>query len=978
MKTANLKARILIPMALALALALGALIAGLFIEQDEHTEKELTRTVQSLQENYKAILEERAQKLIAILDSITDDAGLRKTLKTANRESMLAYTNPLFQRLKSKYKITHFYIHNPQRVNLLRVHQPERYGDTINRFTMLAAERSGNTSYGVELGPLGIFTLRAVSPIWDQGSILGYIELGEEVDSLISNIAPILDVELIIAIDKDFIKRADWETGMRMLARETNWDQYPDSVIALQTHQLPADIISTLMKQGAKSRSAESGGIEVVWQDRRYRLASAELLDAGNRVVGELLVLRDMTARINSSHTTLLLIAAGALLLSVVLISFFYFVLDQAENALITCWQSWQEDGDKKKPHISIHKILIFLMVSIFTAELAVMLILPENFSMMQAALIDAGILIIVLFPMLYLIITSANVQQRKQYLQIEHVAQRMGRILDQSANEIYIFNADDMHFVEVSEGARKHLGYNMNELKQLTPVDLKPEFTYGEFEDLIEPQLQGKEQQLTFETVHECKDGTRYPVEVSLQLSSEETPPVFIAIINDISERNKYIAELEHKALYDSLTELPNRFLLHDRLQHALKAAKRDSLHLAIIIIDIARLNDINATFGHSGGDLVLQEIANRLRKSLRKSDTVARLDSAEFALVMPAALFEHIHITIDKIHSLFEQTITVDDVALEIEAVFGIAMYPDHGDTADILLQRANIALRAAKKETFEFSVYDLENDPSSLRRLKLFGELRQAIMKKELFLHYQPQIDIRTSKIISVEALARWHHPVEGMIPPNDFIPMIEQSGLIKPFTLWVLDEAIGQLKRWSQQGVNLTIAVNLSARNLLDPRLPDAIAAMLEIHNVDPTRLTLEVTESAIMTRPEKALKILTRLHDMGFKLSIDDFGTGYSSLAYLKKFPVDELKIDQSFVFDLAKNNEDIIIVRSTIDLAQNMGLKVVAEGVEDEHVLAKLSTLSCNLAQGYHMSRPLPIQDLENWLLDSPWGLRND
>ncbi len=448
--------------------------------------------------------------------------------------------------------------------------------------------------------------------------------------------------------------------------------------------------------------------------------------------------------------------------------------------------------------------------------------------------------------------------------------------------------------------------------------------------------------------------------------------------VMTDITERKRYIAELEHKALYDSLTELPNRCLLQDRLQYALKVAKRDALPVAVILIDVARLSDVNDILGHSGGDLVLQEIASRLQKSLRDSDTVARLGSDEFALVLPTVLFEHIDVTAAKIRSLFEQSITVEDTALEIEAVFGIALYPEHGDEPDILLQRANIALRAAKKATIDFSIYDPENDPGSLRQLKLFGELRQALTQKELFLYYQPQIDIRTNRIISVEALARWSHPVEGVIPPNDFIPMVEQSGLIKAFTLWVLEEAIEQLKRWSQQGIDLTIAVNLSARNLLDPHLPDAIAAMLESHNVSPEHLTLEVTESAIMTRPENALKLLTRLHDMGFKLSIDDFGTGYSSLAYLKKFPMDELKIDQSFVFGLATNDDDAIIVRSTIELAQNMGLKVVAEGVEDEDVLDMLSILNCDLAQGYYMSRPVPVQELESWLVESPWGLKND
>jgi diguanylate cyclase (GGDEF)-like protein len=414
---------------------------------------------------------------------------------------------------------------------------------------------------------------------------------------------------------------------------------------------------------------------------------------------------------------------------------------------------------------------------------------------------------------------------------------------------------------------------------------------------------------------------------------------------------------------------------LLQDQLQHAIKVAKRNGLPVVVMLIDIVRLSDINDILGYGGGDLVLQEIASRLQKSLRESDIVARLGGDEFVIVLQDVLFEDVGVAVAKIRVLFEQNISVDDTSLEIEAVFGVAMYPEHGETSDILLQRANIAMRVAKKEISDFSIYSSDDDPHSLRRLKLFGELRQAITNKELLLYYQPQIDISTGRIISVEALARWPHPDSGMIPPDDFIPMIEQSGLIRPFTLWVLEEAIMQLRHWSQQGINLSIAVNLSARNLLDPDLPNAIAAMLESHRLSSAQLTLEVTESAIMTRPENALKLLTKLHEMGFKLSIDDFGTGYSSLAYLKKFPVDELKIDQSFVFDLADRDDDAIIVRSTIELAHNMGMKVVAEGVESEDILSTLSILNCDLAQGYYMSRPIAAQDLEIWLAESPWGI---
>ena len=554
-------------------------------------------------------------------------------------------------------------------------------------------------------------------------------------------------------------------------------------------------------------------------------------------------------------------------------------------------------------------------------------------------------------------------------------LSSRMGRILEHSWNEIYTFDAGTLRYIDVSEGARRNLGYTIEELRRLTPLDIIPEFTPQQFEATIDPLRTNAQAHITFETAHRRKDGNTYPVEVRLQLSREEEPAVFIAIIQDISERKRYIAELEHKALYDSLTDLPNRNLLHDRLQHALQAARREASPLAVITVDVVRLKEVNDILGHHSGDIVLQEIASRLRQVLRESDTVARMGGDEFALVLPMVDIGHVATAAKRIQKLFEQLIVVENTPLEVEAAIGIALYPDHGDTPEQLLQHADIARHVSKHEASGFVVYKPEDDPYSLRRLKLHGALRQAISEKAVVLYYQPQLQLLTGKVEKVEALARWPHPTEGMIAPADFIPMVEQSGLIQPFTQWVLEEVIEQIERWAKNDIHLGIAVNLSTRNLLDLRLPRTIARLLETHRVDPALLTLEVTESAVMSRPEQALKILEQLHAMRLNLSIDDFGTGYSSLAYLKKLPVQELKIDQSFVSGLARDDNDTVIVRSTIDLAHNLGLHAVAEGVETQEVLDTLAQLGCDAAQGFHIGRPVPAKELEQWLNDGHWKL---
>jgi diguanylate cyclase (GGDEF)-like protein/PAS domain S-box-containing protein len=441
-----------------------------------------------------------------------------------------------------------------------------------------------------------------------------------------------------------------------------------------------------------------------------------------------------------------------------------------------------------------------------------------------------------------------------------------------------------------------------------------------------------------------------------------------------DITERKQYIAELEHKALYDSLTDLPNRNLFTDRLRLALAVARRETKPLAIVLLDIARLKEVNDILGHHNGDIVIQEVARRITMALRETDTVARLGGDEFAILLPGADEEFATLAIEKIQKAMEPPAIIDGDPLDIEVNMGVAVYPQHGEDPTVLLSRADVAMRMAKSEVSGFCIYESSHDPYSRRRLSLLGELRRAIAQNELVLYYQPQVDIASGKVMGVEALVRWPRTASDRVSPMEFIPLAEQTGLIRPLTLWVLEQAVRQCGRWRATGLNLKVSVNLSARNLLDPTLPDMLAKMLAALRVTADCLMLEVTESAVMVQPERALKTLTRLHEMGASLSVDDFGTGYSSLAYLKKLPVCELKIDQSFVSNMVKNENDAIIVRSTIDLAHNLGLKVVAEGVEDQEALQLLASLGCDTGQGYLFAQPMPPEDFSRWLSESPWG----
>ncbi|HEY5594753.1 MAG TPA: EAL domain-containing protein [Nitrospiria bacterium] len=431
----------------------------------------------------------------------------------------------------------------------------------------------------------------------------------------------------------------------------------------------------------------------------------------------------------------------------------------------------------------------------------------------------------------------------------------------------------------------------------------------------------------------------------------------------------------IQHMAYYDALTGLPNRNMIYDRLLNAIRINADAGKSFALLLMDLDQFKEINDTLGHHRGDLLLQQVGLRLQAALRPSDIVARLGGDEFAVMLPLSGSGDAELVAQKVMKALEPPFMIEGLPVAVEASIGIAIYPDHGANPDSLMQRADVAMYAAKKTGSGFIIYDAEHDRHSPRRLALMGELRQAIEHNHLFLHYQPKIDLKTRRIIGVEALARWKHPEHGFIPPDEFIPPAEQTGLIKPLTLWIFNKAQRQCLAWRREGRPLTMSVNLSARNLLDPHLPDQLAKLMQTSSGAPEGLELEITESAFMADPGRALESIIRLRTLGIRFSIDDFGIGYSSLAYLKKLPVDSIKIDKSFVINMAGNQNDAVIVRSTIDLAHNLGLKVIAEGVENQDIWDRLSALGCDEAQGYYMARPMPAEELTRWLDESPWGL---
>ncbi|KQW68870.1 bifunctional diguanylate cyclase/phosphodiesterase [Methylibium sp. Root1272] len=428
---------------------------------------------------------------------------------------------------------------------------------------------------------------------------------------------------------------------------------------------------------------------------------------------------------------------------------------------------------------------------------------------------------------------------------------------------------------------------------------------------------------------------------------------------------------EVRRLAFEDGLTQLPNREQFRADLRAAILHAQAHDEPCAVLMLDLDRFKHVNDVLGHRFGDRLLQEVAKRLTQEARRSnDVVARLGGDEFVMLMPSADIALALGIAQRIQRAFERPISLDDHTVDLSAGIGIACCPAHGVEADTLVSRAELAMYAAKQHQLGVKVYDAALDMSSDESLSLLSELRTAVDRDQLRLYLQPKISLATGAVLGAEALVRWQHPQRGLVPPAKFIPFAEQTGFIRVLTGWMIERSAMVLRQLHAGAPALKISVNLSTRDLLDQDLSAKMQRLIDTLSLNPNSMCLEITESAIMDDPQRALQTLERLHAMGFKLSIDDFGTGYSSLAYLKRLPVDELKIDQSFVFNMERDLDDAKIVRSTIDLAHNLGLNVVAEGIETAKAWKLLQALGCDEAQGYFVAKPMPEALFADWIRD--------
>jgi diguanylate cyclase (GGDEF)-like protein len=443
------------------------------------------------------------------------------------------------------------------------------------------------------------------------------------------------------------------------------------------------------------------------------------------------------------------------------------------------------------------------------------------------------------------------------------------------------------------------------------------------------------------------------------------------------VRQESRKADEVIHRLAYtDPVTGLPNRIRFRELVQESIAAGLQERHSGALLLLDLDHFKEVNDTLGHDRGDALLMQVGQRMRNAMFDSDVIARLGGDEFGILLARTDNPgDVNDAVKKLHDCLELPFTIDDIPIVVETSIGVAIIPDHGNNVDQLMQCADIAMYRAKQMANDYAVYSHETDPHSHERLGLMAGLRDAIEQNQLVLHFQPKLELKSGRIVGKEALVRWQHPQLGMVPPGKFIIAAEQTGLIWPLTHWVLTDALTHCRDAWHRGIRIVLSVNLSARSLHDPQLPMLIGNVLKETGADPQLLMLEVTESAIVLEPARAGKNLMALSQMGIRISIDDFGTGYTSLSSIKNLPVNEIKIDQSFVTHMLTNRKDAMIVRTIIEFGHNFGLTVVAEGVETKEAMDVLTELGCDEVQGFFISKPLEYEALKSWFASSPYKI---
>lgn len=1150
----SLMRRLMVPLTLLILIC--TLGAGVLLYQQHrhYLHYSFAHTVSELNHDMEVLLNEQASSLSLAIKPIANDPSVIEALRARDSRALLLQWQEMFQNMKADNHLTHFYFLDKNRVCILRVHNPGKKGDVINRFTALEAEWTHKNSSGLEVGPMGTLTLRVVQPVIVDNELIGYIELGKEIEDVLQQLHFQSDNHLVVVIRKEILKRSDWEVGMRMLSREGNWDILTnDALIYSSLGNLPPYFIDVMSKRLGTGHLHQTDD-EIYADGNTYHLSMVPLNDVSGKEVGDIFLINNTTKENVEFFDEISMGSIGGLFL-IALMSFFVYVIlrrsdQEIKNQQYNIYKSqqrlqqlalhsrsivWEVDTDGMYTYVSdvSYEVLGYTSDEMvgkyfydfhpsngreaFKQAALEMFKRGESFSNFKNQMVSKeGVLVWVMTNGLPIISadgkflgyrgndTDITAWQRAEDLIIES-RNLLNTIIDtipirvfwksktlrylgcntlfshdaglESPKELIgkddyqmtwapeadIYRQDDR---EVMETGAPKLFY---EEEQTTPsgdtiwlstskIPLKNSIgeiigILGIYEDITERkelqmellmnakmlndaqhfarmgswsldlkrnalvwseevyrifEVDSEQFVADYETflnrIHpEDRDlvnsaymtslSTQQPYEVTHRLLMQDGrikwvhesgmsefdemghPLRSIGTIQDISERKIAEEEINRLAFFDSLTQLPNRTLLIDRIRQAQVVSERNQQFGALLFIDLDNFKILNDTLGHAMGDILLQQSSKRLMECISEGDSVARLGGDDFVVLLTGLGKEEKHAALlcevigKKILSRLNEVYELDSIPYQSTASMGITLFSADTVSDDELMKQADLAMYKSKelgKNSLCF--FDPKMESSLKERALLEEEIRRGIEEEQFVLYYQPQVR-QNKEVYGVEVLVRWNHPDRGIVSPIEFIPVAEETGLILPLGEWILKTATHQIARWADREIfrSLTVAVNVSARQFNETDFVDRVLNILEESGADASRLKLELTESLLVQNVEEVIQKMDQLKAKGVRFSLDDFGTGYSSLSYLKRLPLDQLKIDQSFVRDILNDPNDAIICKSTIALADSMGLSVIAEGVETKEQLDMLFSLGCFAYQGYWFSRPLPLRDFEEY-----------
>ncbi len=1031
----GIRVRVLVPLTLALAILLGSFIFSLDRHKRAGIEAELTSALDAVPNALEAKLEDRAHMMGAALQTLTHNEQVKTAFRAADMPRLLALTRPLFEQLHSEHGITHFYFTDPQRINLLRVHKPEQAGDTIDRHTTVTAWASGEPSCGIELGPLGTLTLRVVMPWFDDQGLIGFVELGEEIDHIIPIVAQASDVDLCLIVSKEHLTEDAYRARQKFLRLPEEWGRFPHSILLSGTlDEIPPNISDHFSEH--HHAHAVTRFDTTMADGRTLRGSFIPLLDARGVAIGDLVVMRDVTGEIAAANSTALLNSLICLAIFAVLFTSFYLYLGRVQRELSERSASLSRANEQLTQEIAQRKRVaqrlkesedrfrslvegtsdwiwevdangVYTYASPKVKDLLGYdpeevigktpfdFMPPEEARRVAAelgAITEARAALeklenvnlhkdgrAVVLETSGVPVIDANgtfqgyrgidrdISERKRaeeeialknaLLDAQREASIDGILIVDGSGKMISFNH---RFVEMWEIPAEVTASGSDEraLQSVTEKVADPEAFLARVHYLYaHPQEESRDEIA-------LRDGRTFDRYSAPVVGRDRTYYGRVWYFRDITERKRAEEIIRRQAHYDALTELPNRALFEDRLGQALAQARREGRMVGVLYLDLDRFKMVNDTLGHALGDQVLKDAGARLKSCLRAGDTVCRLGGDEFAVLLPDIEDPRDAARVaGKIIVASRRPFHLEGHEMHVSTSMGVSTYPSDGREAKVLLQKGDTALYEAKQQgRNRFLFHTSRLGGQAKQRLELENELRRAVEQGEFALHYQPQVEIETGRTVALEALLRWQHPKRGMLPAAKFIEVAEEAGLMESIGEWVLREACAQAKAWQAEEAcdpALRVAVNLSGRELHIEDLAKRVSAILAEAGLGPESLELEISERAVMLNVEASIAVMQELKEQGVHLALDDFGLGHSSLIHMKPFPIDSLKIDQSFIRDVTSDANDRAIVDAIIAMARALDLRIIAEGVETEEQLAFLRARGCYAMQGYLHSRPL-------------------